>query len=640
MPDGVRLSARLWLPATDKPVPAVLEYIPYRKRDMVRARDECNHPAFARAGYASLRVDMRGSGDSEGIMSDMYLPDELDDALHVIAWIAAADWCDGRVGMMGTSWGGTAALQAAAQRPTALKAVIAVCATDNRYDDDIHHMGGCLLTDSLEWGAALPAILALPPDPQTVGEGWRAQWMQRLEAAAFPLENWIRHEACNAYWRHGSVCETAGAIECPTLAIGGWTDRYSNSVMNLLADNPTTCWGIVGPWGHHYPDLANPGPGIDFQRVAIAWWDRWLGGIDNGADRAPRLRAWMQAFDPPQNWRRCRSGRWIAEDHWPSPSVTDRHVYPAASGALTTSPAKEPCGAKVPPSLHTGLAAGDTGYFGRAGGLPLDQAGDDARCLLFETGSLDEAMEVLGKARIVLCVAPFSEPAVLSARLVDVAPDGGAARVVCAVRNLALDDGLSQARPEGDPVCIDFPNTAYCFAAGHRLRLALGLNYWPQIWPGRTMVAVPLRLSDCVLTLPVRPARADVAVDLPVTEGSGDDGCAHGPERSLRHDRPDQVCLEWHRPTATTRFEEIGIAISQETRARHAIDGREPLSAVSEVSHSLHLERDGETISTTGRVRLTAGTDAYHLQGSLVVTENGRPLFQREWSPEIPRRLA
>ena len=181
MSDGIRLSARLWLPETPDswPTPAVLEYIPYRKRDMVRLRDERNHPYFARQGYACIRVDMRGSGDSEGLMVDMYGSEELKDGVEVIEWIANEPWCDGNVGMMGTSWGGTSSLQIASLQPDALKAIIAVCSTNNRFEDDIHHMGGCLLTDTVEWGATLPVILGSPPDPATVGPEWRRIWQER-----------------------------------------------------------------------------------------------------------------------------------------------------------------------------------------------------------------------------------------------------------------------------------------------------------------------------------------------------------------------------------------------------------------------------------------------------------------------------
>ena len=138
--DGVRLAARLWLPADaeTKKVPAILEYIPYRKRDGTRARDEPMHGWFAENGYAAIRVDMRGSGESDGLMADEYSAQELNDACEVIAWLARQSWCSGRVGMMGKSWGGFNALQTAALRPPALKAIITVCSTDDRYADDDH----------------------------------------------------------------------------------------------------------------------------------------------------------------------------------------------------------------------------------------------------------------------------------------------------------------------------------------------------------------------------------------------------------------------------------------------------------------------------------------------------------------------
>ena len=98
MPDGCRLSARVWMPeeASEKPFPAIMEYIPYRKRDGTIGRDEIMHKYFAGRGYAVVRLDMRGSGESQGLMADEYTQVELDDAVAAIAWIAAQPWCDGQ----------------------------------------------------------------------------------------------------------------------------------------------------------------------------------------------------------------------------------------------------------------------------------------------------------------------------------------------------------------------------------------------------------------------------------------------------------------------------------------------------------------------------------------------------------------
>jgi putative CocE/NonD family hydrolase len=232
MPDGCRLAARLWLPegADDAPVPAILEYIPYRKRDRTRWRDEPMHRWFAGHGYACVRVDLRGSGESEGLLLDEYLPLEQDDGEAVIAWIARQPWCDGNVGMMGKSWGGFNGLQLAARRPPALKAILTVCSTDDRYADDAHYMGGCLLNENLIWGSVLLTLNALPPDPELVGDAWRGMWMERLEANTPWMLEWLRHQRRDDYWRQGSVCEDFSKITCAVYAVSGWADNYNEAV--------------------------------------------------------------------------------------------------------------------------------------------------------------------------------------------------------------------------------------------------------------------------------------------------------------------------------------------------------------------------------------------------------------------------
>jgi putative CocE/NonD family hydrolase len=235
--DGCRLAARIWMPvdAEDDPVPAILEYLPYRKRDGTVARDELTHPYFAGHGYACLRVDMRGNGDSDGLMWDEYLKQEQDDALEVLAWIAAQPWCSGKVGMIGISWGGFNGLQVAARRPPALAAIVTICSTDDRYADDIHYKGGCLLNENLGWSSTMLAYSSRPPDPALVGVRWRDLWLERLENEPLLVLNWLAHQRRDAFWKHGSVCEDFGAIEAAVFAVGGWADAYSNAVPRLIA---------------------------------------------------------------------------------------------------------------------------------------------------------------------------------------------------------------------------------------------------------------------------------------------------------------------------------------------------------------------------------------------------------------------
>lgn len=272
MPDGCRLAARMWLPedAECKPVPAILAYIPYRKNDLTAARDAVMHPYVAGHGYAVVRVDLRGTGDSEGLMLDEYLQQELEDGCSVIEWLAAQPWCDGNVGMIGISWGGFNGLQIAAMRPPALKAVISCASTDDRYADDVHYMGGTLLIDNFSWAAIMFGRNALPPDPRNKPDTWRALWHGRLKESGLWLKNWLQHQHRDEFWKHGSVCEDHAAITCPVYAISGWADGYCRSVFRLMEKLQGPRKGLVGPWAHTYPHIGKPGPAIGSCRNASA----------------------------------------------------------------------------------------------------------------------------------------------------------------------------------------------------------------------------------------------------------------------------------------------------------------------------------------------------------------------------------
>ncbi|MDQ3790488.1 MAG: CocE/NonD family hydrolase, partial [Actinomycetota bacterium] len=235
--DGTRLAARIWRPVSsdDEPVPAILEYIPYRKRDLTSVRDSIAHPYLAGHGYACVRVDIRGSGESEGVLTDEYLEQEQRDAEDVLAWLAEQPWCDGTTGMMGISWGGFAALQVAARKPPSLGAICIASFTDDRFADDMHYTRGCMLSDNLAESGTMFAYSTCPPDPALVGERWRDMWFERLDAARPWVAEWLRHQRRDDYWRHASVCEDYAAVRVPVFASCGWADGYSNAVLRLMA---------------------------------------------------------------------------------------------------------------------------------------------------------------------------------------------------------------------------------------------------------------------------------------------------------------------------------------------------------------------------------------------------------------------
>jgi uncharacterized protein len=498
MPDGCRLSARVWMPddAVADPVPAVLEYIPYRKRDGTLPRDAMMHPYVAGHGYACVRVDMRGNGDSEGSMADEYTAQELQDACDVIAWLAAQPWCSGAVGMMGKSWGGFNCLQTAFLQPPALKAVVSVCSTTDRFADDIHFRGGCLLGENFGWGAVMLSFSSRPADP-VLRPDWRADWLARLAALPHLAPIWAGHQARDDYWRHGSICEDYSRMQVPVLVVGGWADNYMNTVAEIVAHVPGAK-GIVGPWVHQYPHTAVPGPQIGFLQECVRWWDRWLKGVSNGVEDDAAVRAYLLHSAPPDACAAHRAGQWVACD-WPAP-VTPQ-VLPLSDQGLVAGPLS----ARVCTPQQHGMHAGEFFPMGLNAEMPGDQAGDDALAVCFDGAVLAADLTLLGRAEVQLRLSANAPKGHLIARLCDVAPDGSSVRIAHGMLNLCHRD--DKAEPalmvpgQGYDVTLQLDQMAYRVAAGHRVRLALATAYWPFVWPSDAPVT--LRLAGGALTLPV-----------------------------------------------------------------------------------------------------------------------------------------
>ncbi|MGO1078667.1 CocE/NonD family hydrolase [Inquilinus sp. CA228] len=650
--DGTRLAARLWLPegAETAPAPAVLEYIPYRKRDGTRGRDEPMHGWFAGQGYAAIRVDMRGSGESDGHMADEYLKQEQDDALEVIAWIAAQPWCTGAVGMMGKSWGGFNALQVAARRPPALKAIITVYSTDHRYSDDIHYQGGCLLTDNLWWGAIMLAYQARPADPAIVGEDWRRQWLERLERLPFFPALWLRHQRYDEYWKHGSVCEDWSAIQCPVLAVGGWADSYTNAVPRLLAGLQVPRRGIIGPWGHVYPQDGAPGPAIGFLQEALRWWDQWLKGHDTGVMQEPMLRAFVEGWNPPAGSRAETEGRWVGEAEWPSPAIAPRRWMLNAPGALADSAGPE-AEILVRSPLSHGKAAGEWMATGCSGELPVDQRLDDGAAQLFDTAPLDKPVEILGAPELLLDLASDSPVAQLAVRLCDVAPDGRSARVSYGVLNLTHRDGHEAPAPlepgKRYQVRVKLNDCGHRFPAGHRIRIAVATGYWPTVWPAPYPATLTLRAGPSHLDLPVRQGGAGVAFEPPV-RGPAAPATQLSSGTIRRYSVQDHVTGETTYVTegigglfgeGILRFDEIDTVASHSLKRELVIRDDDPLSTRYVLTQSYEMGREGWRILIESRSVLTADLDRWHLTTELTAKENGQVVTERSWSEDIPRDL-
>ncbi|MCS0496622.1 CocE/NonD family hydrolase [Ancylobacter sp. MQZ15Z-1] len=642
--DGCRLAARLWLPEGEGPAPAVLEYLPYRRRDRHRGDDAILHPGLAAAGYAAIRVDMRGSGDSDGTMDDEYTPQEWADANEVIAWIAAQHWCSGAVGLIGLSWSAFNALQIAATRPPALKAIVTTCGSDDRFADDMHYMGGALLNDNLQYGSTLFTWLAPPPDPEIVGERWRAMWLDRMNAISEPpAARWMRHADRDAYWQSGSVCEDYARIEVPVLAVGGWADGYTNAVHRLLSHLSGPRKGVIGPGGHAYSHVATPGPGFDFIGLAARWFDRWMKGVDNGVEAEPMLTAWMQDYEPPRPQYERRAGCWVAEAHWPSANVETRTFNLAADALRAEAGARFAASVKSPATV--GLASGEWCPYGWGPDMPGDQREDDAGSACFDTAPLDEPLAILGRPEVKLVLTVDGPEAVLALRLNAVAPEGTSARVTYGLINLAHRDGFAHGKPlvPGSRIEVRVPLkvTGYRVPAGHRLRLAVSTQYWPLTMP--LPVVATATIEQGSLALPVRRGEGPGAPDLgapwspPPLETDVIEAPARGRLVITHEVATGRATVEVVRNLGAIRIRETGLELRALGSETYSTVRDDPGEASSFAFRKAEFIRGDWQARIETRSMLTATATGWRLHAEYDAYDHGERIFAREWTIETPR---
>jgi len=621
--DGTRLSARLWLPADAEqdPVPALLEYLPYRKRDGTVERDSLTHPYLAGHGYACVRVDIRGSGESDGLLTDEYAAQEQDDALEVIAWLAAQPWCSGAVGMFGISWGGFNALQVAARRPPALKAIVTICSTDDRYRDDVHYMGGAKLTSGFGWAGFFFGAMCRPPDPKLVGARWREMWRERLNNMPLFLEGWLRHQRRDAYWRHGSISEDYAAIECPVYAVGGWTDGYTNAIPRLLEHLKVPRKGLIGPWAHAYPHFALPGPQIGFLQEMLRWWDHWLKGKDTGLMNEPMLRAWMCESVAPADHHETLPGRWVAEPTWP-PEREPQRFYLTGRGIDRDRRPLWPRAISSPPT--PGARGGEWCPFGRGHDMAGDQHEDDELSTMFDTKDLVEGVEILGAPVVTLHLACDKPVATIVARLCDVHPNEESLRVSFGVLNLTHRDSDEAPSPlvPGRQYVVRFQlnDTGASFPAGHRIRLALSTVYWPMVWPSPEKARVTIYGGR--LELPVRPPQpADAALPpLPAPE-------------TAPPERPTQI-----RP-GVMRWDRLGLEIGTDWKFGFDLVNNDPTRPIAQMERTDRISRETWQVRIETFMQMSSSRNAFHLRASLGAWEGEQEVCQREWKCSIPRDL-
>jgi uncharacterized protein len=633
MDDGTLIALTLYLPdsAEDGPFPAVLESLPYRKDDDCFARDYETYGYLAERGIAGVRIDIRGTGASTGIITDEYAVQEQLDNLAVMQWLETQDWCDGNLGMWGISWGGFSALQTAMLRPPQLKAIVAMHATHDRFACDVHYTGGSLhAAEQLDWPGSMVTTNALPPDPEIFGNAWFEEWMKRLQLTPqWPFE-WLRHQHRDDYWLHGSPCADYEAIDCPTLLVGGWLDGYVDGMVALAENLTCPTRTVIGPWGHYRPATGVPGPTLDHFDLLARWFGHHLRGDENGImEELPPVTVYVRT-DPPYD-EGTTSGFWRSERCWPP---EDRDDLELNLGEL----------------VHSSLTwsgpqwVGSHAPFWDRAGLPSNDAGEDDRAsMTFDSPPFQEPIEILGTPVVEATVTTDQEVGLVAARLLAVDPNGSAHLICRASRNLVFPNELSipvVPRP-GQSFRVTFPlwATSAVIPAGWRLRLALSGADYPIVWPPPRRFTVTIDPEQSRLVLPVvAPRPADRVLAIPPAGELPD-----SPVEATRSQSDWSVTREdgmsVYRMVRGGTEVQPDLTYTTDQWWTVAVADDDPATTRAETVSVVSLERPGWAVTAEGSIRIEGG-DEYAVSVELAARHNDQEVFHRTWSEKIPRQWA
>jgi uncharacterized protein len=658
MRDGVRLAARFWIPegADAHPVPVVWEYLPYRLWDDLRWRDDKTAENLAPYGVAFVRVDIRGTGNSEGVMVDEYDVPELTDGVQVIAWLAKQPWSNGSVGMRGISWGGINALQIASMRPPELKAIMPMGCVVDRYTDDAHYMGGAYGEQNMGWGTSFKGHMAAPPDPGVTGANWESLWRQRLEATPAILKTWSSHQRYDSYWKRGSIATDYAAIQCPVYVVDGWGDPYENIIGELLANLKVPRKGLIGPWGHIFPNLATP-LGLDWSYEEVRWWQQWLEGASTGIMDEPMLRVYMMAKADSEAFPAEVPGRWVAEQVWPSHRIASSSLYLDAGGRLSPKPGSREhvkyVGDKV-----VGLTKPQWVY-GRP--TEFEQSPDDRNSLVFDSAPLDRDLEILGYPIAKIRLGADVPIAQLAVRLTEVTPEGQSWLVTYNVLNLTRRDSMEAPTPleQGKLYDVELPLylIAHRFKKGNRIRTAISESLWPLIWPSPRIATLDIELGASRLVLPVRPVPPKEApftipvihADLHDAKSAG--GYANGlnwvktplaapklPQMPIR-DAAGRIRYDSEGSPVTTFIPAVGTTMTTNSSRIIEITEGDPTSCRMQLSHMERWQRGNWDCTIEFGGDLTSTAEEFHLKEWVVAKKGTTEIFRRETPSVIKRDL-
>jgi putative CocE/NonD family hydrolase len=648
MPDGVRLSVTFLKPKPRTPgetFPVLLDLYPYRKDEY----PDAGPTYFARRGYITATVDVRGTGSSEGVLPPReYSEQELDDAVEIIRLLSEMEGSNGRVGMWGKSWGGFNSIQVAMRRPPALKAILATEATDDLFLDDVHHMDGAFHLDQfipfMDNENTIPQTPDYPLDD--------AYFRDRFDQPPWFL-NYTRHQRDGEFWRKNSLRWHPDRIEIPVYLIGGLLDGYRDSVPRMLEYMKAPVRAAIGPYKHDWPDNGVPGPNYEWRYEAIRWWDHWLKDRDTGMIDEPRLALFIRAGHGPDRNLQTTPGRWIHAE-WPIPGTTWKSYYPVEGRRLASQIVIPSAGADAAaPTVQLlryvpsyGIATGL--WWGEPTG---DMRPDDAGSMVFDGPLVAQPFEIAGIPRVRLRVSADAPLAHWVARLEDVQPDGSVSLV--AGRLLNGSQRRSRLDPEplepGEVYDLEFDMhfTTWTFKPGHRVRLSISNSLFPMIWPTPHPMTTALHLGveNTRIDLPVIPdvERPQPPFRPPEPRDEPVDGryleSAPWPSGHFVWQRDlanDTASLEWK---GHAEFENHGRRYRTWERNYYETNDVRPAESRFEGEGGRRIAIGDRTLEFISTIDVRSDAENFHVKIRRTIHENGDLVRERTWSEAIPREF-
>lgn len=652
MPDGVHLAALLYLPSQiGRPIPSLLHTVPYRHSPDMGTYMGMGY--YAQHGYAELYLDVRGTGGSEGVALDEYTVQEHADTVRIIEWLSKQRWSNGAVGMYGTSYSAFNSVQIAAEyHPPALKAIFALCGTDDRYTDDIHHPGGIMLMVDNSWALGMVTKNATPGAPDFNMDSQAA--LDRWNTPPW-LQVYLHNQLDGPHYRRGSLAPDYSRLKTPTFLGGGYLDMYQNFVPRIMRNSPAISRGILGPWHH---SMTWPGPVLDWYALRLRWFDHWLKGIDTGMLAEPRVSFYMP------EWKRkafrdagAIPGEWRYLDAFPDsvfhpPDKLFLRPAPELprSTALAMDPAPdrggglseltgEPSALKLRYYPSRGGSTDSLGPDSSEGYYGLDARGENVWGLVFDTPPLKERLEMLGFAQAHLYVSSTAALANWMVQLYDLAPDGTSYLVTRGFLNGTHRH--SHTNPEllvpNEIYAIDVQLfcAGYRFSPAHVIRLVVTNAEFPVVWPSPYPMTTTLYTGGdqpSFIALPVLPALTYLQGRLPILSDAAIPG------------------KTWRSGDEMTGYQLTRDFVSGEAIAHYKmgadelwcrVNDNDPAQASMQLStRVLHTpEGAARRIEALAEGSLKSTVDTFVMDIKCTLLENDRVVREKRWQDTVKRQL-